>query len=84
MIPGKYESFLIGKLKSIKDFIKKDLIGGLRNVVKGVEGLLPLKTVQSVLPLGDYYEALFKNSASAIDGLAEIAEATGNRFDNFI
>lgn len=77
---GKYNKFLTGQLEGVKDFIKKDLLGGLQSVVKGVEGLIPLTVVNEVLPLSNYYQALFAASASAVDGLSEIVEATG-QFD---
>ncbi|CAG4934115.1 unnamed protein product [Parnassius apollo] len=82
---GKYAKFLIDQLSAVKDFIKKDLIGGLRNVVHGVEGLIPINPEGSklILPLPDYYQALFDSSLKAIDGLTQIAEATGDALFNF-
>lgn len=77
-ISGKYNQFLTNQLQSVKDFIKKDLIGGLQSVVSGVEGLLPLTAaINQVLPLSDYYQTLFDTSLNAVDGLSQIAEATG-------
>lgn len=65
----------------MKDFIKKDVLGGLQNVVSGVEGLIPFAdVVNQVLPLGGYYQAVFEASTNAVDGLSEIAEATGRVF----
>lgn len=80
-IPGKYNKFLASQLQNVKDFIKKDVLGGLQNVVNGVEGLIPLTdVVNQVLPLGSYYQAVFEASTNAVDGLSEIAEATGQGF----
>lgn len=68
----------------MKDFLKKDLIGGLQNVVQGVEGLIPLASnVQAVLPISDYYQGLFAQANNIIDGLSEVAEATGNKIVKF-
>ncbi|CAK1543895.1 unnamed protein product [Leptosia nina] len=82
---GKYAKFLSNQLSQVQDFIKKDLIGGLKKTVQGVEGLNPLKLpgVQRAVPLLDYYQAVFDNSMKAIDGLAQIAEATGDALFNF-
>ncbi|XP_047531507.1 carboxylesterase 5A [Vanessa atalanta] len=78
---GKYNKFLTEKLTAVKDFIKKDLIGGLRDAVTDIQKLLP--GVQSVLPLPDYYQAIFDSSLKAVDGLSEIVEATGDALFNF-
>nr|WGO51728.1 putative antennal esterase CXE32 [Ectropis grisescens] len=81
---GKYNKFLTNQLQSVKDFIKKDLIGGLQSVVAGVEGLLPFTAaLNQVLPLTDYYQAVFTQTANAVDGLSQIAEATGDALFNF-
>ncbi|XP_041968305.1 liver carboxylesterase 1F [Aricia agestis] len=82
---GKYAKFLTEQLTAVKDFIKKDLIGGLKGVVKGVEGLNPLKIagIQQVIPLPDYYQALFDSTFNAIDGLSQIVDATGDALFNF-
>lgn len=73
---GKYNKFLSGELANVKDFIKKDLLGGLQSVVNQVEGLIPLAgAVNQVFE--NYYQALFEVSAAAVDGLSEIIEATG-------
>lgn len=79
LITGKYNDFLNKKLSSVKDFIKKDLIGGLRGTIEGVQGLaaIPTSTLKEALPLPDYYQALFDSSLNTVDGLSEIAEATG-------
>lgn len=75
---GKYNKFLTNQLQSVKDFIKKDLLGGLQSVVAGVEGLVPLVgAINQLLPVTDYYQALFAQTAKAVDGLSQIAEATG-------
>ena len=49
-------------------------------MVDEVQGLNVLKVVglQNVIPLPDYYQALFDSSLNAVDGLTQIAEATGN------
>ncbi|XP_072929345.1 carboxylesterase 3 [Epargyreus clarus] len=82
---GKYSKFLTNQLTAVKDFIKNDLIGGLRGVVDGVGALNPLRDEggRSVLPLPDYYQALFDSSLKAVDGLSQIAEATGDALFNF-
>lgn len=47
-------------------------------MVSGVEGLIPLaSTVTAALPVADYYQGLFDQAGNIVDGLAEIAEATG-------
>ncbi|KOB65466.1 Carboxylesterase [Operophtera brumata] len=64
--------------------LQKDLLGGLQSVVKQVEGLIPLTdVVNQVLPLDNYYQAVFDASANAVDGLSEIAEATGECAYNY-
>lgn len=75
---GKFSTFLTGKLGEVQDFIKKELIGGLRDVVQGVEGLIPLKAlgVDTLIPLPDYYQALFDSTSKAVDGLSQIVDAT--------
>lgn len=76
---GKYSGLLTSKLKDVQDFIKNDVIGGLRGVVSGVRGLVPsLEQLPVGLPLADYYQTLFDSSFNAVDGLLQIAEATGN------
>ncbi|XP_032515898.2 carboxylesterase 5A [Danaus plexippus] len=82
---GKYRNFLTNQVTAVKDFIKKDLIGGLRGVVQTVQGLNPLKLtgIDQVVPLPDYYQAVFDNSLKAIDALSEIVEATGDALFNF-
>ncbi|XP_037303127.1 acylcarnitine hydrolase [Manduca sexta] len=82
---GKYNQFLTGQLQLVKDFIKKDLIGGLQGVVSGVEGLLPINAaVQSLLPIAlpDYYTAVFNATLQTVDGLSEIVEATSDALFN--
>lgn len=66
----------------MKDFLKKDLVGGLQNVVKDVGGLIPFASqVQTILPIADYYtNNLLEKSFSIADGLAKVAEATGNNY----
>lgn len=63
----------------MKDFVKNELVGGLRGVVQGVEGLVPLKALQSAvpIPLADYYQAILEGSVDSANGLLKIAEATG-------
>ncbi|XP_049870654.1 carboxylesterase 4A [Pectinophora gossypiella] len=82
---GKYNKFLTTQLTEVKDFIKQELIAGLKDVVTGVRGLvaIPAETLKQVLPLPDYYQAVFDSSLNAIDGLDEIAEATGDALFNF-
>ncbi|XP_038221760.1 liver carboxylesterase 1F [Zerene cesonia] len=82
---GKYSKFLTDQLSAVQDFIKKDIIGGLKNTLQEVQALNPLKLagVQSILPLPDYYQVLFDKSLDTIDGLTEIAEATGDALFNF-
>lgn len=81
---GKFNKFLTNQLQTVKDFLKKDLIGGLQNVVNGVEGLIPLApNVQTVLPVTDYYEGLLKQATNIVDRLSEVAEATGDALFNF-
>ncbi|KAJ8718906.1 hypothetical protein PYW07_016462 [Mythimna separata] len=81
---GKFNQFLTQQLQTVKDFLKKDLIGGLQNVVQGVEGLIPLaSSVQAVLPVSDYYQGLFDQASNLVDGLSEVAEATGDALFNF-
>lgn len=62
-------------MNAVKDFIKKDLIGGLRNTVQDIQNLLP--DARELIPLPDYYQAIFDSSLNIVDGLSEIAEATG-------
>ncbi|KAI8421054.1 hypothetical protein MSG28_008180 [Choristoneura fumiferana] len=75
---GKYSGLLTSKLKDVQDFIKNDVIGGLRGVVSDVRGLVPNLAEQLPvgLPLADYYQTLFDSSFNAVDGLLQIAEAT--------
>ncbi|XP_013161548.1 PREDICTED: carboxylesterase 3 [Papilio xuthus] len=82
---GKFSTFLTGKLGEVQDFIKKELIGGLRDVVQGVDGLIPLKAlgVDSLIPLPDYYQALFDSTSKAVDGLSQIVDATSDALFNF-
>ncbi|XP_047504914.1 fatty acyl-CoA hydrolase precursor, medium chain [Pieris napi] len=82
---GKYGKFLSDQLEAVQDFIKKDVIGGLKKSVQTVQGLAPIKLpgVQKAIPLLDYYQAIFDNSMKAVDGLAQIAEATGDALFNF-
>ncbi|XP_026746804.1 liver carboxylesterase 4-like isoform X2 [Trichoplusia ni] len=81
---GKFNKFLTNQLQTVTDFLKKDVIGGLQNVVSGVEGLIPLaSTVTAALPVADYYQGLFDQAGNIVDGLAEIAEATGDALFNF-
>ncbi|VVC90666.1 unnamed protein product [Leptidea sinapis] len=82
---GKYAKFLSEQLGAVKDFIKKDVIGGLKTTVQEIQALNPLKNsgLQNVIPLPDYYQAVFDSTLKAIDGLAEIAEATGDALFNF-
>lgn len=79
LITGKYSEFLTKQLSTVKDFIKKDLIGGLRGATESVQGLVPIPTssLTQALPLPDYYQALFDSSINSVDNLAVIAEATG-------
>lgn len=79
MFTGKYSEFLTKQLTTVKDFITKDLIGGLRGTIEGVQGLVPVATssLTQVLPLPDYYQALFDSTLNIADGLSVIAEATG-------
>lgn len=81
---GTYNKFLTNKLKNVKDFIKKDLVGGLQGVVQGVGGLIPFASqVQTLLPIADYYAFdLLDKSFSVADGLAKVAEATGDALFN--
>ncbi|XP_045449049.1 pyrethroid hydrolase Ces2e [Melitaea cinxia] len=78
---GKYGKFLTEKMNAVKDFIKKDLIGGLRNTVQDIQNVLP--DARELLPLPDYYQAIFDSSLNVVDGLSEIAEATGDALFNF-
>ncbi|XP_075976005.1 acylcarnitine hydrolase [Anticarsia gemmatalis] len=81
---GKFNKFLTNQLQNVKDFIKKDLVGGLQNVVKDVGGLIPFASeVQQLLPIADYYaNGLVDQSFSIADGLAKVAEATGDALFN--
>ncbi|KAJ2947375.1 hypothetical protein O0L34_g17142 [Tuta absoluta] len=81
---GKYSNYLTVQLTNVKDFIKKQVVGGLKDAVSGVKGLVTVgaDTVKQVVPLPDYYQALFDSSFNAIDGLAQIAEATGDALFN--
>lgn len=69
---GKYSKFLKEKLSSVRDFIKKEVVGELRGLVVD---LVPRSS--ELTPLGAYYQAVFDSSMSTIDGLANVAEATG-------
>nr|AQY62718.1 carboxylesterase [Cnaphalocrocis medinalis] len=86
---GKYATELANLMMNIKNFIKKDIIGGLNNVVEGVEGLLPVKKadLKNILPLGDYEEYYEKLSQAAnaniLEGLTAIARDTGDALFNF-
>ncbi|XP_028026249.1 carboxylesterase 3 [Bombyx mandarina] len=83
---GKYNKFLTNQLQAVKDFIKKDLVGGLQGVVQGVDGLLPITAVVgSILPISltDYYGSVFNTTLNAVDGLSQIVEATGDALFNF-
>ncbi|XP_059053509.1 carboxylesterase 5A [Achroia grisella] len=91
---GKYSNFLKKQLQEVSDFIKKDIIGGLQNVVTDVEGLLisslKLDQVQKVFPLGDFYQSYtalrnesVENTITTVDALTKIVEATGDALFNF-
>ncbi|CAG9787349.1 unnamed protein product [Diatraea saccharalis] len=84
---GKYSRTLTNQLEKIKDFIKKDIIGGLKNVVNGVEGLLPIQEELKKLPIlgnfEEYYNRLAQNGADVVKGLSAIAEVTGDALFNF-
>lgn len=83
MVAGKYASGLANLMINLKNFIKKDIIGGLNNIVEEVDGLLPVKKVdlKNILPLADYekyYERLSEAANSNIlEGLTAIARDTG-------
>ncbi|CAH0399091.1 unnamed protein product [Chilo suppressalis] len=84
---GKYSKSLTSQLQKIKDFIKKDIIGGLKNVVSAVEGLKTIEGELKKLPIiGDfeeYYNRLAQNGGDIVEGLAAIAEVTGDALFNF-
>ncbi|KAL0881519.1 hypothetical protein ABMA27_001370 [Loxostege sticticalis] len=86
---GKYASGLANLMINLKNFIKKDIIGGLNNIVEEVDGLLPVKKVdlKNILPLADYekyYERLSEAANSNIlEGLTAIARDTGDALFNF-
>lgn len=76
MFSGKFNKFLTNQLQTVKDFIQKDLVGGLQGVVSGVSGLIPLaSTVQ--MPITQYYTNALEQTFTIADGLAKVAEATG-------
>ncbi|CAB3235416.1 unnamed protein product [Arctia plantaginis] len=81
---GKFNKFLTNQIQNVKDFLKKDLVGGLQNVVKDVGGLIPFASqVQTLLPIADYYtNNLLEKSFTIADGLAKVAEATGDALFN--
>ncbi|XP_061704438.1 carboxylesterase 4A isoform X2 [Cydia pomonella] len=83
-VQGKYAGFLTNKLNDL-NFIKNELIGGLRGVVSDVRGLIPDLTSQlpAGLPQLDYYHTLFDSTFNVVDGLIQIAEATGDALFNF-
>nr|QLI62128.1 carboxylesterase 16 [Streltzoviella insularis] len=81
---GKYSGFLSDQLSKVHDFIKKDIIGGLHDVVNDVRGLIPVNpAIEKVIPITDYYQALFDRQMNTMDGLIQIAEATGDALFNF-
>ncbi|XP_028161955.1 liver carboxylesterase 2-like [Ostrinia furnacalis] len=85
---GKYANKLTNLMLNLKNFIKKDIIGGLNTMVEGVDGLLPIKkaALKNILPLGDYekyYERLSETANSNIlEGLTAIARDTGDALFN--
>ncbi|KAJ0177681.1 hypothetical protein K1T71_006554 [Dendrolimus kikuchii] len=82
---GKYNKFLSDQLQNVKNFIQNDIVGGLQNVISDIQSLLPVDTsaVDGILPIKSYYETLFNNTFNVVDGLAQIAEATGDALFNF-
>lgn len=79
LLVGKYSNFLKDKLAVVQDFIKKDLVGGLRGLVNGVQGLVPIQKAVEVipgLPIADYYQSIFDNTFDSVDGLTEVVEVT--------
>lgn len=82
---GRYNKYLSEQLSLVKDFIQKDIVGGLQGVVSSVQGLLPVNAdvIEGLLPVKGYYQALFNNTFNTVDGLSKIAEATGDALFNF-